>query len=145
MALQRVEIEKNKVLVPGDRIEMHFRTTGMLWLQSTQIAMIEWRMSKRKDFRIISNSLPANNRVIFTIDITEPPKEEPQLQRAGIALTAAVIAASIVAVGIIAWLTLDKVYQIQESPAGKIAVAGTGIGIAAAGIAALLFLILSRK
>jgi hypothetical protein len=145
MALERVEISDTKALNPGDRIEMHFKTSGMVWLQATHIALIEYRLSGRKDFEIISNSLPEKNRVIFTIEIKQPPKEEPGLQRASIGLTAGIIAASIIAVGIVAWLTLDKVYQIQESPVGKIAVAGTGVGIAAAGIAAVLLLLLPRK
>jgi hypothetical protein len=145
MALERVEISDTKALNPGDRIEMHFKTSGMVWLQSTHIALIEYRLAGRKDFEIISNSLPEKNRVIFTIEIKQPPKEEPGLQRASVGLTAGIIAASIIAVGIVAWLTLDKVYQIQESPVGKIAVAGTGVGIAAAGIAAVLLLLLPRK
>jgi len=83
----RIEIDKNKVLLPGDRIELHFKTTGLVWLQAAQIALIEERVKNRSDWQIISNSLPANNRVIFTIEIIEPP--EPGLQRAGVGVTAA--------------------------------------------------------
>lgn len=151
MALQRVEIDKDKVLVPGDRIEMHFRTVGLVWLQAAQIALIEYRIGKRKDFRILSNSLPANNRVIFTIEIIQPPADQPELQTAGagaIVLTVAKIAGVIIALGVV-WLTLDKTFQIVEkivdSPGGKVAVAGTGIGIAAAGIAALLYFLPKGK
>jgi len=145
MALQKVEISNTKALNPGDRIEMHFKTSGMVWLQATQIAMIEWRLSDRKDFVIINNSLPDKNRVIFTIEIRKPPEAEAEMQTAGVGLTAGIIGAVIIGAGVVAWLTLDKVYQLTESTAGKIAVGGTGIGIAAAGIAALLFLILPRK
>jgi len=147
MALQKVEIDKNKVLLPGDVIELHFLTTSMLWIQSAQIAIIEWKLEKRKDWTIISNSLPANNRVIFTVMVNSEQRElqAGEYQTAGIGVTAVAIAAAIVAVGAITWLTLDKVLQLQETPAGKIAVAGTGLGIAAAGIALLLFFILPRK
>jgi len=145
--MQRTEIDKNKVLNPGDVIELHFKTTSMLWIQSAQIAAIEWKFEKRKDWQIISNSLPFNNIIIFTVLVKEQMREidETEMQTASISITAAVIAAAIIGCGIIAWLTLDKIYQIQESPVGKLAVGGTGIGIAAAGLAALLFLILPRK
>ena len=133
----KVEIDKNKVLVPGDRIEMHFKTSGLVWLQAAQIALIEERVKNRSDWQIISNSLPANNRVIFTIEIIQPP--EPGLQRAGVGVTAAIIGTVIVAAGVVSWLTLDKVEQIMESPAGQVAVAGSGVGMAALGIAALLY------
>jgi len=145
MAIQRIEIDKDKVLLPGDRIELHFKTTSMLWVTAAQIALIEWRIGKRDDWEILSNSLPANNRVIFTILVKDSAKTSPVLQTAGIGVTAAVIAAAIVAVGVISWLTLDKVLQIMETPEGKIAVAGTGVGIAAAGIGLLLLLLLPKK
>jgi len=135
--MTRVEIDKNKVLVPGDRIEMHFKTSGLVWLQAAQIALIEERVKNRSDWQIISNSLPANNRVIFTIEIIQPP--EPGLQTAGVGVTAAIIGTVIVAAGVVSWLTLDKVEQIMESPAGQVAVAGSGVGMAALGIAALLY------
>lgn len=140
MALQKVEIDKNKVLLPGDRIEMHFKTTGLVWLQAAQIALIEYKIGKRKDFRIISNSLPANNRVIFTVEVIKPPADQPQMQTAG--MTGALIAAAILAgtVGIVSFFTLEKIYQIMESPSGKIAVAGSGVGLAALGIAALFLI-----
>ena len=61
-------------------------------------------------------------------------------------IAAAVLAATI---GIVSWLTFDKIYQIVEkvieSPIGKVAAAGTGIGIAAAGIAALALIFLPKK
>lgn len=145
MALQRVEIDKDKKLLPGDIIEMHFRTTGMVYIQAAQIGLIEWRLSGRKDFSIIRNSLPENNRVIFTVEILKPEDEKPGLQTAGI--TGAQIAAAIFAVAVfgIFYLSLEKIYQIMESPAGKAAVAGAGIGLAALGIAALLLILLPRK
>jgi hypothetical protein len=140
MALQKVEIDKDKKLLPGDIIEMHFKTTGMAYIQAAQIALIEWRLAGRKDFQIVRNSLPENNRVIFTIEIVKPEDEKPELQTAGISGT--MIAAAICAVAVfgIFYLTLEKIYQIMESPEGKIAVAGSGIGLAALGIAALLYL-----
>lgn len=141
--MEKVEIDKDKPLSPGDIIEMHFVTTGMVWLTATHIALIEWRLEDRKDFRVLSHSLPANNRVIFEIKIIEPAKEDVTVQEAGIAVTAATIAKVIGALAVVGifYLTLDKVYQIMESPAGKVGVAGVGaLGVAAA-IAIVLFLL----
>lgn len=143
--MEKIEIDKNKLLLPGDRIEMHFNTTGMVWLTATQIAIIEWRLEGRKDFRIKNYSLPAYNRVIFTIDIIEPPKPKGDIavQQASIAVTAATIAKIIGAIAIVGifYLTLDKVYQIIEAPAGKALIGGTAVSFAAlALIAVLIFL-----
>ena len=126
--MQKVEIDINKPLNSGDIIEMQFKTTGMVWITATQIALIEWRIEKRKDFRILSHSLPANNRVNFVIQIL---KTNPVL------ITAAVIGGVIIGAGVVAWLTLDKVYQITESPTGKVLAGGAIV----AAVLALLVLI----
>jgi len=130
--MEKIEIDKNKQLNPGDIIEMHFKTTGMVWITATQIALIEWRLENRKDFYIIGHSLPANNRVIFMIKVL---KTNPAL------LTAAVIGGLIIGAGVVAWLTLDKVYQIMESPAGKAVVGGTALSFAALAVIAILILV----
>jgi len=131
-AMEKIEIDKNKPLNPGDIIELHFRSPGMVWIAAAQIALIEWRLEKRKDFRMLSHSLPAGNRVIFTIKIL---KTNP------VVLTAAVIGAAIIGAGVVAWLTLDKVYQIVESPVGKVAVGGTALFLPALAIIAIIFLL----
>ena len=140
--MEKIEIDKNKPLNPGDIIEMHFVTTGMVYLTATQIALIEWRLEKRKDFRILSHSLPANNRVFFTIEIIKPAaKDVPQVYKAGVGITAAVIGAAIIGAGVVAWLTLDKVYQIVESPVGKVVAGGTAVSFAALAVIAILVLL----
>ena len=129
MALQRIEIDKNKPLNPGDVIELEYRCTGLVWITSAQVAIIEWQLANRADWSIISNSLPENNRITFEVLIKSKTPQDPKLQTASIGVTALMISAAIVAVGVIGWLTLDKVYQIAETPAGKIAVAGTGLAL----------------
>jgi len=147
MALQRIEIDKDKPLNPGDVIELEYRCTGLVWITSAQVAMIEWKLKGRTDWEIISNSLPANNRITFRILIKSAKPQGPVLQTAGV--NGAIIAKIILAatVGLMLWLSLDKIYQIVEkiieSPEGKIAVAGMG----AAGIAVLIIalLMLTKK
>jgi uncharacterized membrane protein YidH (DUF202 family) len=138
MALQRIEIDKNKPLNPGDVIELEYKCTGLVWITSAQVAMIEWQCARRTDWEIISNSLPENNRITFKILIKSKTPQDPKLQTASIGVTALMVSAAIVAVGVIGWLTLDKIYQLTETPAGKIAVAGMG----AAGIAVLIIALL---
>jgi len=140
--MEKILIGKNKELFPGDVIEMHFRTSGMALLTAAQIALIEWKLEKRKDFRIMSHSLPIGNRVIFEIRITKLPAEDvPKVYKAGLGITAAIIGAAIIGAGVVAWLTLDKIYQIVETPAGAAMVAGTSLFLPALAVIAILFLL----
>ncbi len=127
--MEKIEINPNKQLRPGDVIELHFNTTSMVWITATQIALIEWQLEKRKDFQLLSHSLPEGNKVIFTAKVL---KTNPVI------VTAAVIGAAIIGAGIVAWLTLDKIYQIVESPAGKTVIAGTALFLPALVVISIL-------
>lgn len=138
--LERVEINKSKPLKPGDLIELEYKTVGKLWIPAIQIAMVEWKFTRRKDWAILSTSLPEAGRITFRVLIKNKYPDEPELQRAGIGVTAIMISAAICAVGLVTWLSLDKVYQLVEkmdSPSGKIAMAGIG----SVGIALLIYVI----
>lgn len=128
MIMERIEIDKNKPLKPGDRIEMYFRSTSMVWIKAAQIALIDYRLAGRHDFRILSWSLDGPNTVIFTVQVK---KTNP------VVVTAAVIGAAIIGAGVVAWLTLDKVLQIIESPTSKVMAGGAVV----AAIVGLLVLI----
>lgn len=134
--MQKVEIDRNKSLQPGDIIELHFTTMGMMWITAAQIALIELQLGGRRDFTILSHSLPENNKVVFTVRIN---KTNPVI------VTAAVIGGLIIGAGVIAWLTFDKVYQIVESPAGQVGMAGFGALAAAVAVAVVLKLLLKAK
>lgn len=132
--MQKVEIDKDKPLQPGDIIELHFKTFGGTWLRATHIALIEWKLEGRTDFTVLSWQLPDHQTLIFEIRVE---KTNPVL------VTAAIIAGVIIAAGVVAWLTLDKVYQILDLPAGKI-FAG-GFGALAAVVAVVIVLGLLQK
>lgn len=145
--MQRIEIDKNKKLNPGDVVELEFKTLGDVWFPAAQIAMIEAALANRTDWEIISNTLVVAGRITFTVLIKKYEPEGSWLQPAGtelqsslvfttIAVTAATIGASICAVGLVTWLVLDKVYQIVEESE----VAAVGIG--AAGIALLIYVLI---
>jgi len=125
--MDRIEIDPEKPLSAGNVVELHFHSVGLLWLTAAQIAAIDSRLKNETHWQIRSWSIPDKNTVIFTVKVL---KSNPVI------VTVAVIAAAISAVGIIAWLTLSKAYQIIESPGGQVAAAGIGsLGIAAAIIA----------
>lgn len=142
-----VKIDKDKALSPGDIIELDFKILSGLWLSSIEIATIEWNLANRTDWEIISNSLPAQGMITFTIQIKDQAQGSWLQSPAGpaglvftvIAVTAATIAASICAVGLITSLVLYEarmfVKETTATPGGQIA--STGVG--AVGIAALIF------
>lgn len=138
--MQKIVIDKNTPLKAGDLIELDFTVTSGLWVQSAQIALIEWQLSGRTDWEILSNSLPAEGIITFTVLVKDSKPQDPKYQTAG--LTPVFIAAAIVAVGIVSWLMLREVRQIVSSeavasPGGQVAMSGIG----AAGIALLIFIV----
>ena len=136
----RTEIDRDEPLFPGDKIEMHFHAYGPNWkyLRASELALLIWRLEqKNPDYELLGWQ-DAGDKLILTFKILEPREPEPQVQQAAV-VTAAVIAVIVIGGGLFAWLSLDKVYKITDSPAGKIALAGTGsLGIAALIIAVLL-------
>ncbi len=68
-----IKIDKDDVLKAGDLIKIHFRTIGMTWIKAAQIALIEWRLEKRKDFEIVNIDYWQKNKVTFKIRIKGEP------------------------------------------------------------------------
>ena len=172
--MAKVLIDKDQPLTRGDRVEMHFISSGMAWIKAVQIALLEQRMANREDFVILNFQTPVESptMLIMTVEVLgglrpagetpgatgswiEGGPAEPPLQTAGVGvvITCASIAAVIVAAGIVYHLTLKETFliatqtfqEVVKSPIGKVAAAGTGIGLAAAGIAALALIFLPKK
>jgi len=144
----RVPIENTKELQPGDKVILTFKTTNWVWSQAAEIALIESYCEGRGDWEILSNSLPADNRIEFKILIKAKYTDESLQTASAVPVTALAIAGVIIFTGLVVWLTLDKVEQLVEaapkaiSEAGKtaggqIALAGTG----AIGIAILIYIV----
>jgi hypothetical protein len=124
----KIEIDINESLPPGAIVELHFKTLGMAWIQAAQIAAIEtWLKYTQSAFEIVKSEVE-NTKVIFTVRVI---KTNPVI------ITVAIIAAAIVAVGAVGWLTLEKAYQIIESPGSTMAFGSIGL-IAIAVIAGLI-------
>ena len=141
------EIDAGKWLLPGDRIRLEFKSIGLTWIKATQIALIERRLEGRADFTIKSVGTPVDQptKLTFTIDVKGGQPPGGVLAVAPVIITAAAIGGVIVATGIVYKLTLEKSFlmvgETIQSPAGQVAIGGMGIGLAAAGIVALLALL----
>ncbi|MBA7639715.1 hypothetical protein ES703_47375 [subsurface metagenome] len=140
----RIEIDKDEPLFPGDVIEMQFKGYGPNWLylRAAELAIIKFRLEQANpDYRLLNWQTPGD-KLILTFRILEPREPTPQIQQAAIG-TAAVIAVIVIGGGLFAWLSLDKIFKIFSSPAGQVALAGTGaVGIVAVVIVG--YFVLSR-
>jgi len=134
----RTEISPNEQLFPGDEIEMHFKVYGPNWviLRAAELAMLIYRLEqKNPEWELTSwDSTTYTDRLVLSFRIL---KSNP------VVVTGAIIAAIVIGGGLFAWLALDKVYKIAATPAGQVALAGTGaLGITFAVIVG--YLVLSR-
>jgi len=144
--MAKIRIDPNAKLEAGSRIELHFKTVGMVWIKAAQLALIERKLKKRRDFSIYKITTPASEptKVIFTIDIINPDNAEPDIQTTSVSVTCIAIAGVIIAGGLIWKLTLEDSFmivadttktavetasEIVTSDAGKIALAGAGIAL----------------
>lgn len=127
--MEKIEIQKDDPLVPGDRIEIHFRAPGPTWMKAAEAAGIEWRLENRKEFRIRSVNYNEPGRLIFTIEVL---KTNPVVVTGGMIVMAILGVAGILGLALI----LDKIYKIVSTVPGSV---GT-ISLAAIGIIiALMF------
>lgn len=125
----RVEIGPDTPFVEGDIIEMQFAALGSVewsYFRALQYAIIEKTLkNKYPNFTILSSS---NTETGFTMRFrvdSLPPADPYAIQQSSV-VTAAIVAAAIIGGGIFTYLALDKVYRIVDSPAGQVALAGTG-------------------
>lgn len=141
----KTKIDKNEPLNPGDRIEMRFKFLGPNWvyIHAAELAIIEWKL--RQDHPLWEmtswDSTSDPERLILEFRIKGPTTDEtPQVMQASV-VTGVIIAATVIGGGLFMWLTFETIYKITDSPAGKIALAGSGsLGIAVLIIAVILAL-----
>lgn len=141
----KTEISKDDPLFPGDKIEMRFKFLGPNWvyLHAAELALIEWKLRQDHPYWEMTSwdSTSDPERLILEFEIKGPSADEtPQVIQASV-VTGVIIAATVIGGGLFMWLSLEAVYKITDSPAGKVALAGTGsVGIAALVIAVILAL-----
>ena len=122
--IEKIEIDAETLLQPGDRLERHFKSSGPIWLKAAQIALLEKRIEKDPRYEITGWSHDKNN-LIFMIRIKQPGPKEPRIQQASISVGAIVIAVSVAAAGLFFWLTITRIYKIIETTPGKVIALGT--------------------
>lgn len=104
--MEKIPIDINEPLNPGDLIELHFSSIGLVWIQAVQVALIEWRLKSRKDFTIVNSEVIDKTRLIFRVRIE---KTNPVL------ITVAVIAGAIAVAGVGIWLTFTGAYKLTPA------------------------------
>jgi len=144
----RTEIDRDEPLRAGDVIEMHFKVFGpnWVWLRASELAILEWQLSRANpNYKLLRwNTDKVPDMLLLTFEILDPVvsvESDPEIQQAGIGaiVTCAVLALAVIGGGLFAWMSLEKIVKITESPAGQVALAGTGsLGIAALVVAVLL-------
>jgi len=144
----KFEIDKDEPLFSGDVIEMHFKYLGPNWLylRAAELALLQGQLEKKHPNWEMLFWESLEDKLVLQFLVKEPPGEaQVQVQKASV-VTPIIIAATVIGGGVFMWLSLDKIYKITESPAGKIALAGTGsLGIAILVIAVLWLLYQFRK
>jgi len=146
----KTEIPKDEPLFPGDKIEMRFKFLGPNWvyLHAAELAIIEYKLRQKHPYwKMVSwDSTSDPERLILEFEIKGPsPEETPQVMQAGV-VTGVIIAATVIGGGLFMWLSLEAVYKITDSPAGKVALAGAGsMGIGTVIIAGLLLYVFVFK
>jgi len=139
----KTEISKDDPLFPGDRIEMRFKLMGPNWVyvHAAELALLEWQLKRKHPYWEMTSwdSTSDPGRLFLEFTIKGPPVEEtPEIMQAGGIVTGLIIAATVIGGTAFMWLSFEAIYKITDSPAGKVALAGTG----ALGIAALVFAVL---
>ena len=138
---EKIEITKDTPLNPGDKIEMKFNLYGAgdwYYFRAVQVAAIENRLKKKYKNLDFTGWTDADDALYMRFTVKQPSTDPMEnVQEAGI-VTGAIIALTVIGGGILTWMVFDKIYKIVDSPAGQIALAGTG----AAGIGLLIVVVL---
>ena len=137
---QRIEIDRNKKLDPGEIVELVYDMIGsMNWIyfRATQVALLEYYLSKKNPYWKFLSFVDTDDQLIVKFEVLPMPENaDPQIQHAGV--TAALIGAFVLGSFIFAYLSLDKVYLIKslpDQPGDTIQKTGIGLaGIAAGGL-----------
>lgn len=143
--MEKIKIDLDEQLVPGDIIELHYKTIGLVWFTAAQMAAIEWRLKSRSNFQLLSTSL-RDNLLIIKIRIVAPKEEViGEVQQAGIITVGAVVGIVAAIIGVVMWVTFEGAYKLAEkseeilqtAPGSILAIGGAAV-IGALAIALLL-------
>jgi hypothetical protein len=141
---QRIEIDRNKKLEPGDIVELEYDMIGSLnwtYFRATQTLLLEYYLNKKNPYWKYLSLRDTEDQLILRFEVLPIPEDAtPQIQQAGV--TAAIISAFVLGTFIFAYLALDKIYLIKklpDKPSDVIKSASIGFG-AIASVLVILFL-----
>jgi len=136
---ERIEIDKNAELVPGDVIEMHFRRLSLGIITDAAGYLIEKKIRSNPMYELISWRF-TDSEAIYTIKIKQV---DTPTYLAGVSPNLIAVGIISLAGGCLAWMSLKVVYKIVDSPAFKFGF--TAIAAVAAVLTILVIINQSKK
>lgn len=121
---EKIEITRDTPLQIGDIIEIHFKTLSLIWIKAAHIAAIEFAIKKEGHFDLIREQ-HTENTIVLTLKVIKNPAVT-----AGLIITAIVI----VSIGLLVFLTTDRIYKIVDVPGGGSITSGLWAVVAGLGI-----------
>ena len=118
----KTEIDKDRVLDPGDVVELHFNTPGGDWLKATEAAVVEWSLEGRKDFKVKSIDYWQPGKIIVEVEVQ---KTNPVI------VTVAVICGAIAIAALAFGWMFDKAYLVGSTVPAQVLSVGLVIVLAA--------------
>ena len=116
--MPKIEVDQDKELWPGDRVELYFKAPGPDWMKAIEAALVESAMENRPDFQIICIDYWQPKRVILEVEVT---RTNPAIVTVGLIVGAILATAGLsLAAG---WM-FEKALLLVEATPTKIGLAG---------------------
>lgn len=126
--MEKIEIDKDRELNPGDVVDLHFKTPGGDWLKATEAAAVEWSLEGRKDFNVTSIDYGQPGKVVLTVEVQ---------QTNPVVVTVAVICGAIAVAAIAFGWMFEKAYLVGKTVPAQVLSVGL---VVVAVIVAFMFL-----
>ena len=109
--MEKIEIDKDQVLNPGDVVELHFYTPGGSWIKATEAAVVEYALEGRTDFRINSIDYLQPGKIVVECKVQETNP---------VIVTVAVICGAIAVAAIAFGWMFDKAYLLSKTAPAQV-------------------------
>lgn len=104
--MEKIELDKDQILNPGDVVELHYNTPGGTWIKATEAAIVEYALERRDDFRITAIDYWQPGKTVVTVEV---------LQTNPVIVTVAVICTSIAIVALAFGWMFSKAYLVGKT------------------------------
>ena len=120
--MQKIEIDKDQTLDPGDVVDLHFITPGGDWLKATEAAVVEWSLEGREDFSVTTIDYWQPGKVVVTVEVQ---------QTNPVVVTVAVICGAIALAALAFGWMFEKAYLVGKTVPAQVLSVGLVIVLAA--------------